>query len=136
MINMAQLKCKLLHASSFTTSLALHSACLLIIHALNPLCPSGLYLACASTRQDLRCAAAGLSVLQALYVTCNPDGDKFKLPYCILVFGFFQFVMSQLPDLHSLRFMGAVSNVCTLAFTTIAAGMSIHNGTILPHIIL
>ena len=67
-------------------------------------------------------------LVQALYVTYNPDGDKFKLPYCIIVFGFVQFLMSQLPDLHSLRFLNALSNFCTLAFSTIAVGMSIHNG--------
>ncbi len=66
--------------------------------------------------------------MQALYITYNPDGDAFKLPYCIIVFGFFQFIMSQLPDLHSLRFINALSNVCTLLFSTIAIGMSIHNG--------
>ncbi len=66
--------------------------------------------------------------MQALYLTYNPDGDSFKLPYCIIVFGFFQFIMSQLPDLHSLRFINALSNICTLVFSTIAIGMSIHNG--------
>lgn len=66
--------------------------------------------------------------MQALYITYNPDGDSFKLPYCIIVFGCFQFIMSQLPDLHSLRFVNALSNVCTLVFSTIAIGMSIHNG--------
>jgi len=69
--------------------------------------------------------------MQALYITYNPDGDAFKLPYCIIVFGFFQFIMSQLPDLHSLRFINALSNVCTLLFSTIAIGMSIHNGMLL-----
>ena len=66
--------------------------------------------------------------MQALYVTYNPGGDKFKLPYCIIVFGVAQFIMSQLPDLHSLRFVNALSNVCTVVFSAIAVGMSIHNG--------
>ena len=66
--------------------------------------------------------------LQALYVTYNPDGKTFKLPYCIITFGFVQFLMSQLPDLHSLRFLNALSNFCTVTFSTIAVGMSIHNG--------
>ena len=66
--------------------------------------------------------------MQALYITYNPDGDKFKLPYCIITFGFVQFLMSQLPDLHSLRFLNALSNFCTLTFSAIAVGMSIHTG--------
>ena len=70
--------------------------------------------------------------LQALYITYNPDGDKFKLPYCIITFGFVQFLMSQLPDLHSLRFLNALSNFCTLTFSAIAVGMSIHTGETSP----
>lgn len=66
--------------------------------------------------------------LQALYITYNPEGDKFKLPYCIITFGFVQFLMSQLPDLHSLRFLNALSNFCTLTFSAIAVGMSIYTG--------
>lgn len=70
--------------------------------------------------------------LQALYVLYNPDGETFKLPYCIITFGFVQFLMSQLPDLHSLRLLNAVSNFCTVTFSTIAVGMSIHNGKPTP----
>lgn len=70
--------------------------------------------------------------LQALYVLYNPDGEMFKLPYCIIIFGFVQFLMSQLPDLHSLRFLNALSNFCTVTFSTIAVGMSIHNGEPIP----
>ena len=69
-----------------------------------------------------------LHVLQAIYVTYNPDGDTLKLPYCIILFGGFQFIMSQLPDMHSLRFMNCISNVMTLTFCAIAVGMSVHNG--------
>lgn len=68
--------------------------------------------------------------MQAIYVTYNPDGDTFKLPYCIILFGGFQFLMSQLPDLHSLRFMNCLSNLMTLSFCAIAVGMSIHNGKV------
>lgn len=67
--------------------------------------------------------------MQALYITYDPTGDALKLPYCIIIFGAFQFLMSQLPDLHSLRFINAISNICTVVFSTIAIGMSIHNGT-------
>lgn len=71
---------------------------------------------------------------QALYKTYNPDGDAYKLPYCIITFGFFQFLMSQLPDLHSLRFLNCVSNICTLTFSAIAVGMSIHAGQPSPNV--
>lgn len=82
----------------------------------------------ASLGNNLAIAIVAGQSMKALYITYNPDGDAFKLPYCIIVFGFFQFIMSQLPDLHSLRFINALSNVCTLVFSTIAIGMSIHNG--------
>lgn len=61
-------------------------------------------------------------------MTYNPDGDALKLPYCIILFGGLQFIMSQLPDMHSLRFMNCISNVMTLTFCAIAVGMSVHNG--------
>ena len=73
--------------------------------------------------------------MQAIYVTYNPDGDALKLPYCIILFGGFQFIMSQLPDMHSLRFMNAISNVMTLTFCAIAVGMSVHNGEMHHHVL-
>ena len=105
------------------------------MNACNP-CNSGMhktrYYHC-SCYTSLAMASIGLSnddnhAMQAIYVTYNPDGDVLKLPYCIILFGGFQFIMSQLPDMHSLRFMNAISNVMTLTFCAIAVGMSVHNG--------
>ncbi|KAL3148674.1 hypothetical protein ABBQ38_014090 [Trebouxia sp. C0009 RCD-2024] len=82
----------------------------------------------ASLGNNLAVSIVAGQSIKALYKTYNPDGDAYKLPYCIITFGFFQFLMSQLPDLHSLRFLNCVSNVCTLTFSAIAVGMSIHTG--------
>ena len=52
--------------------------------------------------------------LQALCVTHNSDGEIFMLLYCIITLGVVQFLMSQLPDLPSHRFLNALSHFCTV----------------------
>ena len=65
---------------------------------------------------------------QSLYVTYNPDGDAFTLQEAIIVFGIVELILSQLPDIHSLRFLNIFCTFCTIAFAVICFSVSITNG--------
>ena len=66
--------------------------------------------------------------VQSLYVTYNPDGDAFTLQEAIIVFGIVELILSQLPDIHSLRFLNIFCTFCTIAFAVICFSVSIANG--------
>ncbi len=70
--------------------------------------------------------AAGLS-LKAVYLAYNPEGSV-TLQQWIIIFGCVQLLLSQFPDIHSLRLVSVVSTVATIAFTGTAVGLSIYNG--------
>lgn len=70
--------------------------------------------------------AAGLS-LKAVYIAYNPEGSV-TLQQWIIIFGCLQLLLSQFPDIHSLRLVSVVSTVATIAFTGTAVGLSIYNG--------
>ena len=67
--------------------------------------------------------------LQAIAKTYSPDnmGDK-TLQEFIIYFGILELILSQLPDIHTLRFVNAIATFCTVAFTLIATGVSVHDG--------
>ena len=67
--------------------------------------------------------------MQAIAQTYAPDSSKGKtLQEFIIYFGILQLVLSQLPNLHSLRFVNFIATFCTLGFTLIATGLSVHDG--------
>lgn len=67
--------------------------------------------------------------MQAIAQTYAPDSSKGKtLQEFIIYFGILQLILSQLPNLHSLRFVNFIATFCTLGFTLIATGLSVHDG--------
>jgi amino acid permease len=71
---------------------------------------------------------AGLS-MQAIFVTYNTsDPSRVTLQEFIIIFGAAQLVLSQLPDIHSLRWFNALCTFCTVAFTVVVMGLLIHAG--------
>ncbi|CAM6049777.1 unnamed protein product [Sphagnum compactum] len=71
---------------------------------------------------------AGLS-MKAIFVTYNTsDPSKVTLQEFIIIFGAAQLVLSQLPDIHSLRWFNALCTFCTVAFTIVVMGLLIHAG--------
>lgn len=64
---------------------------------------------------------------QAIYKSYLPDGTM-TLQHFIIIFGAVQLILSQLPNIHSLRGLNLLSTLATLSFATIATGMSIAGG--------
>lgn len=68
-------------------------------------------------------------MMQAIFVTYNTsDPSKVTLQEFIIIFGVAQLVLSQLPDIHSLRWFNALCTFCTVAFTIVVMGLLIHAG--------
>ena len=44
------------------------------------------------------------------------------------MFGALQLILSQLPDIHSLRYLNILATFCTVGFTAVVVAMCIHNG--------
>jgi len=71
---------------------------------------------------------AGISA-KAIAKTYAPDSTDGKtLQEFIIYFGLAELCLSQLPDVHSLRFLNGIATFCTLGFTLIATALSITNG--------
>lgn len=69
--------------------------------------------------------------LQAIAKTYSPDNmDNKTLQEFIIYFGILQLLLSQLPDIHALRFVNLIATVCTVGFAIIATALSLHDGTI------
>jgi hypothetical protein len=68
-------------------------------------------------------------MMQAIFVTYNTsDPSRVTLQEFIIIFGAAQLVLSQLPDIHSLRWFNALCTFCTVAFTVVVMGLLIHAG--------
>ncbi|KAM7256854.1 hypothetical protein ACFE04_012595 [Oxalis oulophora] len=70
--------------------------------------------------------AAGIS-LKAVYKHFHPDGSL-TLQHAIILFGAFQLLLSQLPDIHSLRWLNAACTFSTIGFAATTIGVTIYNG--------
>ncbi|KAJ7539878.1 hypothetical protein O6H91_11G113100 [Diphasiastrum complanatum] len=71
--------------------------------------------------------AAGTS-MKAIYVVYHTD-HNITLQEFIIIFGVLQLALSQLPDIHSLRWFNGLCTLCTIGFTVTAITMSIYDGT-------
>ena len=60
-------------------------------------------------------------LLQAVYKAYAPDGSM-TLQHFIIIFGVLQLLLSQLPNIHSLRMLNLLSTIATLGFATVATG--------------
>ena len=72
-------------------------------------------------------ADGGRCVPQSIYSLYQPS-THITLQEFIIMFGAVQLLLSQLPDIHTLRHVNYLATFCTVAFATVVVAMSIHNG--------
>ncbi|XAR58604.1 hypothetical protein NMG60_11014073 [Bertholletia excelsa] len=70
--------------------------------------------------------AAGTS-MKAVYKYYHKDGTL-TLQHFIILFGGFELLLSQLPDIHSLRWVNAVCTFSTVGFAGTTIGVTLYNG--------
>lgn len=64
---------------------------------------------------------------QAVYKYFREDGSL-TLQHFIMFFGAFELVLSQLPDIHSLRWVNALCTFSTIGFAATTIGVTIYDG--------
>ncbi|XP_058760616.1 GABA transporter 1-like isoform X2 [Vicia villosa] len=66
---------------------------------------------------------------QSLFVYKHYHSDgKLSLQHFIIFFGIFELLLSQLPDIHSLRWVNALCTFSTIGFAGTTIGVTIYNG--------
>lgn len=65
--------------------------------------------------------------MQAVYKYFHKDG-ALTLQHFIIFFGAFELVLSQLPDIHSLRWVNALCTFSTIGFAATTIGVTIYDG--------
>ena len=68
-----------------------------------------------------------IPLAQSIYTLYKPNGSM-TLQDFIIIFGAAQLLLSQLPTIHSLRFVNVICTICTIGFTITCVAMSIKNG--------
>ncbi|XP_076946660.1 GABA transporter 1-like [Bidens hawaiensis] len=81
----------------------------------------------ASLGNNIAIQIAAGSSLKAVYKYYNKDGSL-TLQHFIIFFGIFELVLSQLPNIHSLRWLNAVCTLSTVGFAGTTIGVTIYNG--------
>lgn len=66
-------------------------------------------------------------ILQAVYKYYHSDGTL-TLQHFIILFGILELFLSQLPNIHSLRWVNALCTLSTIGFAGTAIGVTIYNG--------
>ncbi|MFS7930684.1 putative amino acid transporter, transmembrane domain-containing protein [Helianthus anomalus] len=81
----------------------------------------------ASLGNNIAIQIAAGSCLKAVYKYYHKDGNL-TLQRFIVFFGIFELVLSQLPNIHSLRWLNAVCTLSTIGFAGTTIGVTIYNG--------
>ncbi|KEH42612.1 putative amino acid transporter, transmembrane domain-containing protein [Medicago truncatula] len=81
----------------------------------------------ASLGNNIAIQIAAGSSLKAVYKHYHADG-KLSLQHFIVFFGIFELLLSQLPDIHSLRWVNALCTFSTIGFAGTTIGVTIYNG--------
>ncbi|KAF1880602.1 hypothetical protein Lal_00011661 [Lupinus albus] len=81
----------------------------------------------ASLGNNIAIHIAAGSSLKAVYKHYHEDG-KLTLQHFIIFFGIFELLLSQLPDIHSLRWVNALCTFSTIGFAGTTIGVTIYNG--------
>lgn len=68
------------------------------------------------------------SFMQAVYKYYHGEGSL-TLQHFIIFFGAFELLLSQLPDIHSLRWVNALCTFSTIGFAGTTIGVTIYNGS-------
>lgn len=82
----------------------------------------------ASLGNNIAIHIAAGSSLKAVYKYCHSDGTL-TLQHFIIFFGVFELFLSQLPDIHSLRWVNALCTFSTIGFAGTTIGVTIYNGS-------
>ncbi|CAB4291595.1 unnamed protein product [Prunus armeniaca] len=81
----------------------------------------------ASVGNNIAIHIAAGSSLKAVYKYYDKDGGL-TLQHFIIFFGAFELLLSQLPDIHSLRWVNALCTFSTIGFAGTTIGVTIYNG--------
>nr|GEU90057.1 GABA transporter 1-like [Tanacetum cinerariifolium] len=81
----------------------------------------------ASLGNNIAIQIAAGSCLKAVYKYYHEDGSL-TLQHFIIFFGIFELVLSQLPNIHSLRWLNAICTFSTIGFAGTTIGVTIYNG--------
>ncbi|XP_047328045.1 GABA transporter 1-like [Impatiens glandulifera] len=84
----------------------------------------------ASLGNNIAIQIAAGSSLKAVYKHYNNEGGL-TLQHFIVLFGVFELCLSQLPDIHSLRWVNALCTFSTIGFAGTTIGVTIYNGKIM-----
>uniref|UniRef100_A0A6N2LBP7 Amino acid transporter transmembrane domain-containing protein n=1 Tax=Salix viminalis TaxID=40686 RepID=A0A6N2LBP7_SALVM len=81
----------------------------------------------ASLGNNIAIQIAAGSSLKAVYKHYHKEGTL-TLQHFIIFFGAFELFLSQLPDIHSLRWVNALCTFSTIGFAGTAIGVTLYNG--------
>jgi hypothetical protein len=85
----------------------------------------------ASVGNNIAIQIAAGSSLKAVYKHYHTaDDGAMTLQQFILVFGALELLLSQLPDIHSLRWVNAICTASTVGFAGTTIGVTIYDGNI------
>lgn len=65
--------------------------------------------------------------MQSIYTLYQPS-TNLTLQEFIIMFGALQLILSQLPNIHTLRHVNILATFCTIGFSATVVGLCIHNG--------
>ncbi|RCV43016.1 hypothetical protein SETIT_9G262100v2 [Setaria italica] len=83
----------------------------------------------ASVGNNIAIQIAAGSSLKAVYKHYYAADDRaMTLQQFILLFGAFELLLSQLPDIHSLRWVNAICTASTVGFAATTIGVTVHDG--------
>ena len=68
---------------------------------------------------------AGIS-MKSIYLAYSSNQNGMTLQEFIIIFGVVELLLSQMPDIHSLRWLNALCTFCTVGFTVTVIGLSIY----------
>jgi hypothetical protein len=77
---------------------------------------------------------AGIS-MKAIYQAYSSNQNGMTLQDFIIIFGVVELLLSQMPDIHSLRWLNALCTFCTVGFTVTVIGLSIYACKYAHHIL-
>ncbi|XP_042486695.1 GABA transporter 1-like [Macadamia integrifolia] len=81
----------------------------------------------ASLGNNIAIQIAAGSSLKAVYKHYHPNGSL-TLQHFIVFFGIFELFLSHIPDIHSLRWVNALSTFSTIGFAATTIGVTIYDG--------
>lgn len=68
---------------------------------------------------------AGIS-MKSIFLAYSSNPSGMTLQQFIIIFGVVELLLSQMPDIHSLRWLNALCTFCTVGFTITVIGLSIY----------